>query len=833
MWENVAMSRLTVALVCCGWLMVAASALAADAPTKIDYSRQVRPILSGRCFQCHGPDAEARQADLRLDEQVAATGELPSGARAIAPGDLSASALLDRVTTADPDQAMPPAGVGKRLTDVEVSILKQWIAEGADYTRHWAYVAPVRQPLPAVSQPAWPKNPIDYFLLARLDREGLKPAAEADRPTLLRRVALDLTGLPPTVEEVERFVADLRPDAYERAVDDLLAQQSYGERFAAMWLDLGRYGDSQGYIHDPPRTIWRWRDAVIDALNANLPYDRLTIELLAGDLLPEPTTEQVIATGFHRNTTNNTEGGAIPEEYRHASVVDRVNTTMQVWMGTTIGCAQCHTHKYDPITQHEYYQVFAIFNGTTDANSEEPSREVPRVGLGDQFTSARAALEAARAQLDAETKRINAELPAWIESVDRGTLPKEVADLLAVAVEQRSKEQNDKLAAHHRSLSAAWKTADDLVKQRQAEFEAVSTTTLVMNEGPARTTHVALRGDYKSLGDAVQPGVPAAFHAFPADAKRDRLGLARWLVDPANPLAARVAVNRLWQEVFGIGIVETAEDFGNQGEPPIHPELLDWLATEYLRLGWDTKAILKLMVTSAAYQQASHTSTELAARDPFNRLLARGPRVRLSAEAVRDQALAASGLLSRKMHGPPVHPPQPINGLAAAFGSSTDWETSAGEDRYRRALYTRWRRNLPYASMVTFDAPERSVCSIRRTRSNTPLQALVTMNDPVFVEAAQALARCTVRDGGANVAARAQFAFRRVLLRDPEKAELDRLVALFEQAKTNLAADATAALALATKPLGDVPPGMDAVELSAWTVVGNVLLNLDETLAKP
>jgi mono/diheme cytochrome c family protein len=369
------MSRATIACATCGWLLLASFAFAAEAADqdgagKIDYSRQVRPILSGRCFQCHGPDGEARQADLRLDEPAIATAELPSGSRAIVPGDPVGSAILERVSSTDAERAMPPAHAGKRLSESEIAILRQWITEGATYARHWAYIAPQRPPLPAVSQPSWPKNPIDYFLLARLDREGLQPAPEADRPTLLRRAALDLTGLPPSVADIDRFVADPLPDAYERAVDRLLADLAYGERFAAMWLDLARYGDSQGYIHDPPRTIWRWRDWLIEALNANMPYDQMSIEMLAGDLLPGPTTEQMIATGFHRNTTNNTEGGANPEEYRHASVVDRINTTMQVWMGTTLGCAQCHTHKYDPITHHEYYQVFAIFNGTRDNNSE-------------------------------------------------------------------------------------------------------------------------------------------------------------------------------------------------------------------------------------------------------------------------------------------------------------------------------------------------------------------------------------------------------------------------------------------------------------------------------
>ncbi len=793
----------------------------------------MRPILAGHCFQCHGPDDAAREADLRLDDAAVATQPLSSGQRAIVPGDPDVSELVARVTTDDDSVAMPPAGVGQRLTADEVAILRRWIAEGATYSRHWAYVPPVRPEPPAVSNPAWPRNAIDNFILARLDREAIEPAAPADRATLLRRAALDLTGLPPSVAEVDQFIDDPHPDAFGRAVDRLLASQSFGERWAAMWLDLGRYGDSQGYIHDPPRTIWRWRDWLIGALNANVPYDRMTIEMLAGDLLPGTTTSQIIATGFHRNTTNNTEGGANTEEYRHASVVDRVNTTMQVWMGTTYGCAQCHTHKYDPITQKEYYQVFAVFNGTADANSEEPTIEVARVGCESQYAAARTEVDKAQARLEAETARVDAELAAWTEAVDKAGLPEDIGKILEMPADQRTAEQTNKLNAHHRTLSSEWSAADAALKERQTALERVSTTTLVMRAGPVRATHVALRGNFRALGEAVEPGVPAAFHPLPADAKLDRLGFARWLVDPANPLAARVAVNRLWQEVFGIGIVETAEDFGNQGEPPSHPGLLDWLATEYIRTGWDTKALLRLMVTSATYRQSSRINGELAARDPLNRLLARGPRVRLSAEAVRDQALAASGLLSRKLYGPPVHPPQPVNGLAAAFGSSTDWETSAGEDRFRRALYTQWRRNLPYASMIAFDAPERSVCSIRRIRSNTPLQALVTLNDPVFVEAAQALARRTLDEGGSDTASRATFAFRRVLLRQPNAAEVARLVALYEQARSTLAADPAGALALATKPLGDLPSGSEPVESATWTVIANVLLNLDETLSKP
>jgi hypothetical protein len=407
-----------------------------------------------------------------------------------------------------------------------------------------------------------------------------------------------------------------------------------------------------------------------------------------------------------------------------------------------------------------------------------------------------------------------------------------VAELLAKAADQRSKEESEKLVAHHRSLSPAWTASKSVVDALQAELANLSTSTLVLKEIGQRETHVALRGDYKNIGELVTPGVPAVFNPVPGGVKPDRLGLAKWITHPDNPLTARVAVNRLWQEVFGIGLVETSEEFGNQGEPPSHPELLDWLATEYVGSGWDTKHMVRLMVTSSTYRQSSQVTPELYQRDPLNRLLARGPRVRLSAETLRDQSLFVSGLLSSKMYGPPVHPPQPVNGLAAAFGSSTDWETSQGDDRYRRALYTRWRRNLPYPSMIAFDAPERSVCSVRRIRTNTPLQALVTLNDPVFIEAAQAFARRILAEGGDTIATRVRFAFRLCLTRQPTEAEVSRIVTLFDSARSSLAGDETQATSLATKPLGPLPAGIDVTEAAAWTVVGNALMNLDEFLAK-
>lgn len=813
-------------------LVLSAGSLLAVERSAVDYARDVRPILSRHCFQCHGPDDAARKGDLRLDDRENAVRELPTGSRAIVPGKPAESELIERITTADESLAMPPRSIGKRLTEQEISTLRRWVDQDAIYSKHWAYVKPVRHPLPAIRDRNWARNAIDDFIGARLEREGLRPSPEADRYALLRRVSLDLTGLPPTTDEADRFVNDNSPDAYEQAVDRLLANSSYGERWAAIWLDLARYGDSQGYIHDPARTIWRWRDWLIEALNANLPYDRFTIEMLAGDLLPEATVAQRIATGFHRNTTNNTEGGSNGEEYRHASVVDRVNTTMQVWMGSTLACAQCHTHKYDPFTQKEYYQLFAIFNATEDANSESPILDVARVGRDDEFARLTGLAAAARSRLTEATDRVDRQRTAWEATADPAPLPKEIAEVLAVARMERKPDQNQKLIAWFRQQSRSWSILNDEATALQQALDQVSTTTLIMKEIAPRPTHVAIRGEFMNRGDAVSAGVPAALHRPPADQKLDRLGLAQWIIDPENPLTARVAVNRLWQEIFGIGLVETSEEFGNQGDPPSHPELLDWLATEYIRLGWDTKKLLRLIVTSATYRQTSQVGDDLLKHDPLNRLLARGPRVRLPAETVRDQALCVSGLLSPKQFGPPVHPPQPINGLAAAFGASTDWETSRGEDCHRRALYTRWRRNLPYPSMITFDAPERSVCSMRRIRTNTPLQALVTLNDQVYVEAAQAFARRVLSDGGATPLERTTYAFRLALTRPPTPPEVERINALYATARASLAATPDKADALATKPLGPVPPGMDVIDAAAWTVVGNVLLNLDEFLAK-
>jgi hypothetical protein len=642
----------------------------------------------------------------------------------------------------------------------------------------------------------WSRNAIDNFIFARLMQEGLQPSPEVDRARLIRRVSLDLIGLPPTPEEVDTFVNDASPDAYEKVVDRLLVSPHYGERWARPWLDLARYADTHGFEKDPRRSIWPYRDWVIKALNDDMPFDQFTIEQLAGDLLPDPTLEQRIATGFHRNTMINTEGGVDPEEYRVAAVVDRVNTTATVWLGTTLACAQCHTHKYDPFTQQEYYQFLAFFNSNADKSTSD----------GDMLALPTPEQQAA---LDEITK---------LEAVQsKSPELQKVREQLAAA----KKELNSKIAK-----------------------------TLVMKDLPEpRDTFVHIRGNFLNKGEKVEHGVPEVLHDLHiADGEQpNRLTLARWLVSPDNPLTARVTVNRMWEEFFGRGLVETSEDFGTRGERPTHPELLDWLATEFIREGWSMKRMHRLIVLSATYRQSPAVTPELLDRDPYNRLLARGPRMRLSAEAVRDAALAASGLLSRKIGGPSVMPPQP-DGIWNSPYSNEKWQTSSGEDRYRRGLYTFWKRTAAYPSFLSFDAPSREFCVVRRPRTNTPLQALTLLNDPVYVEAAQRLARRMVSEGGDDSASRATRGFQLVLARAPEPAEIERLIALYEGQLEHYSKDAQAAEAIAgkqesnkqaDKPTNDSKADATATvadsptaERAAWTVVANVLLNLDEAVTK-
>jgi hypothetical protein len=784
------------------------SATAADSSPS--FARDIKPLLSERCFRCHGPDPDERQGGgeggLRLDTAEGATADL-GGYAAVAPGHPDASELLTRLTTHDADLRMPPEGTGPAFSGSEIDLVRRWIEAGANYQPHWAYVPPVQPPVPDVADDPWALTTIDRFVLAKLAEEGLSPQPESDRATLARRLSLDLTGLPISPADVDAFVADSTSDAVEKLVDRLLAHEGYGEHMARQWLDLARYADSAGYADDPPRTIWAYRDWVIKAFDTNMPFDEFTIKQLAGDLLPEASLDDRIATAFHRNTLTNSEGGTIDEEFRSVAIVDRVNTTLSTWMGTTIACAQCHTHKYDPITQEEFFQVYAVFNNTADNDRRD---EAPIVTVPWE------PVDAKRAPLQAQIDEIHQRIPQLAKPAP--TEPPELPE---------------------------FRPARERLEQLKKDLAAIQRPTVPVLEelsgDKRRVTKLQYRGNWQDLGPEVSEGVPEVFQTKAvADADAiNRLVLAEWLVAPDNPLTARVIVNRLWERFFGVGIVSTSEEFGSQGELPSHPELLDWLAVELVNRGWDLKAIIRLIVTSRVYRQRSTAPAELIAQDPANRLLARGPRVRLSAEEIRDQALAAAGLLSRKKGGPSVNPPQPSLGLSAAFGGGIDWQPSTGEDRYRRGLYTTWRRSNPYPSMATFDAPNREVCTIRRPRTNTPLQALVTLNDPVFVEAAQALARRMVRDvpgmAGQPHWAEARHGFRLVLAREPTNAEVARLVQLYE---TSLAAFEQApsdAVAMATDPLGPLPSELadHTASLAAWTVVANVILNLDEAFQCP
>ena len=745
----------------------------AGEPAKVDFNRDVRPILFDKCVACHGPDEQQRKSGLRLDTREGAVeGE------AFVPGKPGESAIIERILSKDKAVVMPPPRTGKTLTPADRDVMTRWIEQGANYAGHWSYAKPTRPELPAVKNPAWVRNPIDRFVLAKLESLKLAPQPEADRATLVRRVALDVTGLPPTPAEVEAFAKDAAPDAYDKLVDRLLASPAYGEHWARQWLDLARYADSAGYADDPRRTIWAYRDWVVRAYNRNLPFDRFTVEQLAGDLLPDATDEQRVATAFHRNTMTNNEGGTSDEEFRNVAVVDRVNTTLTVWMGTSLACAQCHTHKYDPITQTEYFALFAFFNNTADADRSD---ETPTLPVGDT-----PALKAKRTEFEAKATKLDKLMPLQDPRVQ-----------------------------------ASLKLKADAARAEAAKHRA-PTTVPVMQDLPAkdrRVTKLQYRGSFMDLGAVVTEGTPAAFPPLPKGKPLNRLTLAEWLIAPENPLTARVAVNRYWEMLFDAGLVRTSEEFGAQGEPPVNPPLLDWLAVEFRETKWDVKRLVKSIVTSAAYRQSSKVTPELFALDPENRFASRGPRVRLTAEMVRDQALAVSGLLSRKMYGESVKPPQPSSGLTAAFGTNLDWQTSPGEDKYRRALYTEWRRTSPYPSMMAFDATSRESCTIRRGKSNTPLQALVTLNDPVYVEAAVALGKQAAKQPGDKLT----WLTVQTLSRAPSPAEATRLTALHAKAKAKYAADAK----LATQLVGSADP-----DAAAWAVVANVVLNLDEMLMK-
>ena len=1094
----------------CRWLPAAAVVLCIPAlrawqmpsnpPEKpVDFDREIRPILSDNCFACHGPEEDGRQGNLRLDTKEGVFADR-GGYQIIVPGNSAASRLYQRISEADKAKRMPPPWVDRTLTPKQVELIREWINQGAKWESHWSFDPPKRPAVPEVKDKTWLKDPIDNFTLARLEAEGLKPSPEADKATLLRRVSFDLTGLPPAPAELDTFLADQSPNAYEKRVDELLKSPHYGERMAMQWLDLARYSDTHGYHIDSLREMWPWRDWVINAFNRNMRFDEFTIEQLAGDLLLNATIEQKIASGFNRNNEINFEGGAIPEEYHVEYVVDRASTTATTWLGLTMGCARCHDHKYDPIKQKDFYRFFSFFNtvpergldgyeGNADPVLQLPTPEQKRqvdelnqqvsavlsampekemLALRNEWQKTRLAAlpeppngglaahyafndnlsdalskydgklvrgeivyedgptgKAAEFSGEAEVNfgqagdfdahqpfalavwanlyglksseflqkkdasehwagyalgfddvaytgrhqrnlRVAARFAAhWPDSaieirtkdrvpmdgshhvlvnydgsgeaaglkiyvdgkpwetettkdtLDGGTFrtsaslevgnkntgglfqgqlddlriytrtlndaevenlavhfparvlltelagvpakeitslqpnkPPEEADIGEPPKAESKEKKQERLEKDHQSRLTEYFLKHDApekyrqlsarlaeLRKERGKLEKSITTTMVMAEmSKPRDTFILGRGQYDNKGEKVTPGVPSFLPPMSRDMAANRLGLAKWILAPSNPLTARVAVNQYWQQYFGVGIVKTAEDFGSQGEPPSHPELLDWLATEFVRNGWDIKAMQRLIVTSATYRQSSIASRELIERDPENRLLARGPRFRLPAEMVRDNALAISGLLNEKLGGPSVYPYQP-KGLweEMAFGegySGQSYAPSSGPDLYRRGMYTVWKRTVPPPSLTLFDAPDREKCTARRAVTNTPLQALDLLNDPTYVEASRALAERTLRNGGKSDQARLDFAFKLATARTPDPQERTVLLDSLKEFRSSFSQDEANAKKLLSVGESKVDSNVPPRELAAWTTVASMILNLDETITK-
>ena len=738
-------------------LLATISSVASDAP---DFTRDIRPVLSDRCIKCHGPGEQ--KGKLRLDSQEAVL-------KAINLDNLENSELLYRLTTDEEDDKMPPKRGGtKRLTPDQVELFREWVLEGAPYEQHWAYENPQKAPI------AEGTHPVDHFINQRLTEDGLEPNPPADPAVQLRRLSLDLIGLPPTVKEVDAFVSDPSEENYLNQVERLLASPHFGEKWAIRWLDLARYADSNGYQHDDLRSMWPWRDWVIRALNEDMPYDRFTIEQLAGDLLPKPTQDQLIATAFHRNTPTNFSGGSKVDEVRASLLMDRVNVTGRVWLGATMECAGCHDHKFDPITHRDYYEMYAFFNRSVP----EVSRVAPNMARK-KFVGATVKVPTGR-----ENPEQAAQLKSKVEELET-----QLAGLKRNAAKQGIKPK-------------IWNTQKRIKELKVGVADLQPAVVHVLSDAEtAPETYIFERGSYLAPGKLVTTGTIDALHPFPEDAPQNRLGLARWLVAEDNPLVARVAVNRWWAELFGRGIVETLDDFGMQSAPPTHPELLDWLALDFVEKGWSLKTLLRILVTSDTYRQNAVVSEHATTVDPENRLLWRAPRHRLTAELVRDNALAISGLLNREQHGPPVFPAQP-DGLWGEIASAdvTTYPTSTGPDRYRRGIYVMLRRGNPHPAMLNFDGSDRSLCVANRPRTNTPIQALTLLNDPNFVEAAERFAQL-IGDRPNNESAQARWAFRRVLSREPSEAELNVLLTLHTTDPT-------------------------------WFDVAQVLLNADETVCR-
>jgi Protein of unknown function (DUF1553)/Protein of unknown function (DUF1549)/Planctomycete cytochrome C len=834
--------RLHLFLIALAAAVLAGSKTAAAGPEarSVEFNRDIRPILADNCYACHGPDKNQRKAELRLDTEEGAFADR-GDYKIITPGNPEQSELYRRISSADPKVHMPQPRFGKNLTAKQVETIRLWIAQGAKWQKHWSLIPPNRHELPQVKDPSWPRNAIDHFILARLEQEGLKPSAEADRRTLLRRLSFDLLGLPPTPEEMDAFLADRSPDAYAKQVDRLLGSQHFGERMAMYWLDLVRFADTGGYHSDNHRDVYLYRDYVLGAFNDNKPFDRFTIEQLAGDLLPGATREQKIASGYNRMLMTTEEGGAQAKEYLAKYSADRVRNVSTVWLATTLGCTECHDHKFDPFLTREFYSLAAFFADVKEIPvGRQEQTPLPNPDQAAQMQRLDAQMAPLQKILDKQTPELDASQAKWeatLRLVEMRGKPKNLVDILLLEPGKRSPAQKQALAAYYRGiapeLESVRKPLAELQRQKDQLNKTVPTSLVSIAVNP-RAMRVLPRGNWlEDSGAIVTPGVPASLGRLPVtDRRATRLDLAQWLVGRDNPLVARVFVNRLWKLLFGQGIVKTLDDFGAQGAWPTHPELLDWLAVEFRDSGWNVKHMIRLMVLSATYRQSSAVNESVRQRDAYNGLLARQARFRLDAEIVRDSALSVSGLLARAVGGPSVKPYQPAGYWAMLNFPVREWQKDQGENLYRRGLYTYWCRTFPHPSLVAFDAPSREECTVERPRSNTPLQALVLLNDPTYVEAARAFAERIIRKGGDTPEQRIQFAYRQALCRSAQPEELRVLTSVLRKHLEQYTADQNAAASLLH--VGDRPVSKDLAlpELAAWTSVTRVILNLHETITR-
>jgi cytochrome c553 len=824
-----------------GAIVFLSAGASAFAEPKIDFNRDIRPIFSDNCYQCHGPDKNKRKGDLRLDtkEGVAST---------LAAGKPEESELIRRLTTPDKDERMPAPKSGKSLSAPQIALIKKWIEQGAEWKGHWAYIKPARVEPPRVTDVGRVKNPIDRFVLARLEQERLGASPEADRVTLIRRLYFDLLGLPPTQDQVKTSLSDESPEWYEKRVDELLASPHYGERVALYWLDLVRYADSIGYHSDNPMNVWPYRDYVIKAFNDNKRFDQFTIEQLAGDLLPNASREQQVASAYNRLLQTTEEGGAQAKEYEAKYAADRVRNVASVWMALTLGCCQCHDHKFDPYSTKDFYSLAAFF-----ADVQEAAVGRREAGLPLPTPEQAAALQKLDEQMSPLQKTLANQTPdldksqaKWEETLllrDARKLPKNVLDVVLLEPGKRSEPQKKELAAHFRTLAPELKSARDqfaALQKQKDELNKAIPTCLVSRSGTPRSVRILPRGNWlDESGPVMSPATPASLSVNSATAKAgagakraSRLDLAQWIVARDNPLTARVFVNRLWQLFFGQGLVKSLEDFGSQGEWPAHPELLDWLATEFMASGWNVKHVVKLIVMSGTYRQSSQPTAEQKERDPYNRLLARQARFRLDAEFVRDSALSISELLSPHVGGPSVKPYQPAGYWAALNFPTREWQNDTGEKLYRRSLYTHWQRTFLHPSLLAFDAPSREECCVERPRSNIPQQALVLLNDPIYVEAARGFAERILKEGGKDDAGRLKWACLVGLSREPKAEEAKVLGELLAKHRKEFAADKEGAqklLGIGAHPTGNQT---DAAELAAWMSVARVILNLHEAVTR-